>query len=184
LGGVACECKAHTGLHISAENNCVEILHDGHPTVPGEQGDIVVTNLNNLGMPFIRYQTGDVGAWHTSGACPCGRAAPMLAPVQGRIVDSFKTRDGRTAWAGFAGAGYSSLAHSSIKQFQVVQKSLDLTVVRLVRAGEIPQSVLDTLTQTIQTAFGDNVEVQFEFPDEIPPLPSGKHRYAVSELSV
>lgn len=182
LGGIACECEAHTGLHLSAENNYVEILRDGRPAAPGEIGDVVVTNLNNLGMPFIRYHNGDAAAWYESEPCPCGRAAPMLKTVQGRIVDSFKTRDGRTAWAGFAGAGYSALAHPSIKQFQVVQKSLDLMVVRLVRAENVPQSVLDTLTQTIHTAFGDNVQVRFEFPDEIPVLPSGKHRYAVSEV--
>jgi len=183
LGGMACECEAHTGLHISAENNYIEILRDdGRPTAPGEQGNIVVTNLNNLGMPFIRYQNGDLGAWYVGPACLCGRAAPMLTPVQGRLVDTFKTRDGRMAWAGFAGAGYSPLAHPSIKQFQVIQKSLDLILVRLVRAGEIPQTVLDTLTQTIHTAFGEDIEVRFEFPDEIPVQPSGKHRYAISEL--
>jgi phenylacetate-CoA ligase len=184
LGGIACECPAHTGLHISAENNYVEILDpEGQPVRPGQRGDIVVTNLNNLGMPFIRYYTGDVGAWYADGPCPCGRAALMLAPVQGRIVDTFKTRDGRTAWAGFAGAGYSPLAHPSIKQFQVVQKSLDLMVVRLVKAGEIPQEVLDGLTRTIHTAFGDNVVVQFEFPEAIPVLSSGKYRYAISEVA-
>lgn len=182
LGGIACECAAHTGLHISAENNYVEILRDGRPAAPGEQGDLVVTNLNNLGMPFIRYLNGDLGAWYTGPACPCGRAAPLLAPVQGRIVDTFQTRDGRAAWAGFAGAGYSALAHPSIKQFQVVQKSLDLIVVRLVKAGEIPPAVLEQLVKTIHIAFGENVAVQFEFPAEIPVLPSGKHRYAISEL--
>jgi phenylacetate-CoA ligase len=183
LGGIACECSAHTGLHVSVENNHVEILADGRPARPGEVGDVVVTNLNNLGMPFIRHSIGDAAAWYAGEDCSCGRAAPMLETVQGRMVDTFKTRDGRTAWAGFAGAGYSPLAHPSIKNFQVVQKSLDLMVVRLVRAGEVPQTVLDTLTQTIHTAFGNNVEVQFEFPDDIPVLPSGKHRYAISELS-
>jgi hypothetical protein len=106
----------------------------------------------------------------------------MLANVEGRVVDFFKTRDGRVAWAGFAGAGYSPLAHPTIKQFQVVQKSLDLMVVRLVRVGEIPPGILEQLTQTIHTAFGNNVIVQFEFPDEIPVLPSGKHCYAISEI--
>ena len=182
LGGIACECAAHTGLHISAENNYVEIVHNGRATGPGEVGDIIVTNLNNYGMPFIRYSIEDAGSWYSGEACPCGRAAPMLEMVQGRLVDAFKTRDGRAAWAGFAGAGYSALAHPSVKQFQVVQKSLDLMVVRLVKRGEIPQSVLDQLVQTIHTAFGDNVVVQFEYPDEIPALPSGKHQYAVSEL--
>jgi phenylacetate-CoA ligase len=183
LGGIACECPAHTGLHISAEDNFVEILSQGRPTQPGECGDIIVTNLNNLGMPFIRYHTEDIGSWREPGDCPCGRTAPMLQTIQGRVVDSFKTRDRRTAWAGFAGAGYSGLAHPSIKQFQIVQKSLDLMVVRLVKSGEIPQAILDGLVKTIKTAFGANVEVQFEFPNEIPLLPSGKHQYAVSELN-
>jgi len=183
LGGIACECEAHTGLHISAENNFVEIIRNGQAVGPKEVGDIIVTNLNNLGMPFIRYSTGDAGSWRDDEDCPCGRAAPMLQTIEGRLVDAFQTRDGRTAWAGFAGAGYSGLAHPAIKQFQIVQKSLDLMVVRLVKTGEIPQTVLDELLKTFHTAFGENVEIQFEFPAQIPVLPSGKHQYAVSEIN-
>ena len=183
LGGVACECETHAGLHISAENNYVEVVQDGRPTRPGDVGEIVVTNLYNQGMPFIRYSIEDEGTWHEESDCACGRSSRRLKTLEGRLVDTFKTRDGRTAWAGFAGAGYSGLANPAIKQFQVVQKSLDHMVVRLVRAGDVPQANLDELVRTIHTAFGDNVEVEFEFPDEIPVLPSGKHRYAVSELS-
>ena len=180
LGGIACECEAHTGLHLSVENNFVEILDNGKAVKVGQKGDIIVTNLNNLGMPFIRYSTGDFGLWRADEPCACGRAAPMLQNVEGRLVDAFVTRDGRTAWAGFAGAGYSGLAHPAIEQFQVVQKSLDLMLVRLVARAEVPQSVLDELVKTFKTAFGENVEVQFEFCDQIPVLPSGKHQYAVS----
>ncbi len=73
LGGVACDCEAHTGLHISVENNHVEILSSGSPVKPGEMGDVIVTNLNNLGMPIIRYEIGDLSAWYTGAKCPCGR---------------------------------------------------------------------------------------------------------------
>jgi phenylacetate-CoA ligase len=182
LGGVACECEAHAGLHISSESNFIEILCDGRSARHTETGSIVVTNLNNLGMPFLRYSIGDEGAWYEGGVCPCGRVSPMLKMIEGRSVDAFKTRDGRTAWAGFAGAGYSSLAHPAVKQFQIVQKSLDRMVVRLVKDGEIPQAHLDELVQTIHTAFGNNVVVEFEFPNEISVLASGKHRYAISEV--
>jgi phenylacetate-CoA ligase len=182
LGGVACECEAHTGLHVSVENNFVEILRDERRLGPGETGDVVVTNLNNLGMPFIRYLVGDAGAWHPEGSCRCGRAAPMLERIEGRKVDSFRTRDGRTVWAGFAGATFRCLAHPNIKQFQVVQKSLDLMLVRLVPEGSIPQAVLDEIARTIRQSFGVNVSVEFELSDVIAPLASGKHCYAVSEL--
>ena len=183
LGGVACECGAHTGLHVSVENNYAEILCNGYPAEPGEVGDIIVTNLNNRGMPFIRYSIGDAGAWYLGEKCPCGRVSPMLQAIEGRIVDSFKTGDGRIVWAGFAGAAFHCLDNPAIKQFQVVQKSLDNIVVRLVPDGEIPRPVLDEITHAIQVIFGVKVKVNFEFPDAISPLPSGKHRYAVSELN-
>jgi phenylacetate-CoA ligase len=180
VGGVACECAAHTGLHVSVENNYVEILQDGSPALPGEVGEIIVTNLNNLGMPFIRYSIGDAGAWSDDENCSCGRASPMISTIEGRLVDSFLTRDGRRVWSG---APFICLAHPSIKQFQVVQKTLDKLVVRLVQNSEIPQSQLNEILQAIQYTFGNNVVVEFEFMDEIPPLPSGKHSYIISELN-
>jgi len=183
LGGIACECQAHTGYHISVENNYVEILRDGEVVSPGEVGDIVVTNLNNYGMPFIRYSIGDGGSLYTGGDCPCGREAPKLQSVDGRKVDSFKIRDGRTVWAGFAGSAFRCLAHPSIKQFQVVQKSLDEMIVRLACQGEVPQTVQDEIVQAIRNLFGDTIVVHFEFVDEIPLLSSGKHQYARSELN-
>lgn len=183
LGGVACECSAHNGLHISTENNYVEILNNGKPIQPGKVGDIIVTNLNNLGMPFIRYSIGDIGSLKPDNKCPCGRTSPMMGTIEGRIVDSFRTRDGRIVWSGFAGAGYRCLTHPSIKQFQVVQKSLDRILVRLVENEHIPQPVLYEITQAIRTSYGNHIVVDFEVLDEIAPLPSGKHRYAYSEIN-
>ena len=132
LGGIACECQYHHGLHISMENNYVEILCNGLPANSGESGDVIVTNFNNLGMPFIRYSIGDESAWSAIEDCPCGRHSSMLERVEGRLVDSFYTRDGRRVWSGFAGAGFRCLTHPTITQFQVVQKSLDKLIVRLV----------------------------------------------------
>ncbi len=182
LGGVACECQAHAGYHICADSNYIEILHNGLAAKPEELGQIIVTNLNNRAMPFIRYSIGDVGAWRDGENCTCGRSAPMLSAIEGRITEMFHTRDGRYVRAAFSG-GFRCLAHPAIKQFQVIQKSLDKMVVRLVPDGEIPQSVLDEIAQTVQATFGRNVAVDFEFPAEITPLPSGKHQYAVSELN-
>ena len=58
-----------------------------------------MTNLNNRGMPFIRYSIGDEGSWGAEGKCSCGRSSPRLKAVEGRIVDQFVTRDGRASWA-------------------------------------------------------------------------------------
>ena len=185
LGGIACECEGHNGLHVSAENNLVEILDDNSQARQGETGSIIVTNLNNRGMPFIRYSIGDEGAWDDESKCPCGRSSPRLKTVEGRIVDRFITRDGRSSWAGFAGDGYSSLfANPNIKQFQIIQESLGNITVLLVKDGEIPDSLLNRIALTLKTAFGEDIIVEFRFPDKISPLPSGKHQYAISRVDL
>ncbi|MCP4525472.1 MAG: phenylacetate--CoA ligase family protein [Aestuariibacter sp.] len=183
LGGISCECEAHTALHTSVENVYVEILRDldsNDFAQAGEPGHIIVTNLNNFGFPFIRYSIEDMGAWSTIDHCPCGLESPLMDLVQGRRIDMFNTKDGRTVWGGFASPLF---AMEGIKQFQVVQKSLDLIVVRIVKDGDLKQSQLDTIERTVKIALGDNVEVKFEFPNEIPVLDSGKYRYTISEIS-
>lgn len=180
LGALGSQCEFQTGLHISVESAYVEILDEsGRPTRPGEPGNIVVTNLNNYGMPFIRYCIEDIGAWHRDDQCPCGRALPMLKLIQGRRIDMFKTKDGRTVWGGFASPMFGM---EGVKRFQVVQKSLDLIVVRIVKEGKLDQARLDTIERSVKIAMGDDVEVRFEFLDEIPVLDSGKYRYVLSEI--
>ena len=183
LGNVACECQAHNGMHTNIENNYVEILCDGSPAKTGVPGELIITNLNNLGMPFIRYRIGDIGTWHIDQDCVCGRASPKLVSIEGRIIDSFFTYDGKIIWSGFLAAIFNRFAHPAIKQFRIVQKSLKLTIVYLVSEGEVPRLVLDDIVNAIQSALGEEVNVNFEFLKQISPLPSGKHQYAISELN-
>jgi phenylacetate-CoA ligase len=179
LGGIGCECQAHTGLHVSMDNNYVEIVKDGRQAQPGEDGDIIVTNLNNFGMPFIRYAIEDVGSWNQLTSCPCGRQLPLMDISQGRRVDLFRSKDGRTVRAGYVGYLFGL---DGVKQFQLVQKSLDLIVARIVKDGELSESVLKNVETKLKESLGDDVTVQFEFTDKIPVLESGKYCYAISEV--
>src|SRR5262249_13372679 len=54
FSGIAYECDAHAGHHVVAEAYIVEVLRDGQPVAPGEVGEVVITDLNNFCMPFIR----------------------------------------------------------------------------------------------------------------------------------
>ncbi len=94
VGLIASECEQHKGLHINAEHTFVELLRpDGRPAAPGEEGDIVVTDLVNRGMPLIRYRIEDVGV--ASGrVCSCGRHMPLMEKVVGRVADFLIRRDG------------------------------------------------------------------------------------------
>jgi phenylacetate-CoA ligase len=179
LGGIACECQEHMGLHISTENVCVEILRNGVPVPVGEEGDIVVTNLNNYGMPFIRYQTGDVGQL-SDVECRCGRGLPMMQIVSGRATDLFKTKDGRTIHRAFFTHLFYDIGE--VKQFQVTQESYNLVVVSIVERSPLPSERLVFLERAIKDMIQSDVKVEFEFLDAIPLQPSGKYRFIISKV--
>jgi phenylacetate-CoA ligase len=178
LGGIACECLEHKGLHIGAGEVYVEVLRDGVPVPVGEKGDIVVTNLHNYGMPFIRYRVGDIGQL-SDVVCPCGRGLPMMEVLQGRRVDMFKTKDGRAVWGGFLSLMFDM---EGVKQFQVVQKSYDKIVIRIVKDAPLDEARLTEIVRTVHIGLGNDVSVEFEYPEEIAVERSGKYRYAISEV--
>lgn len=98
FGNVAHECERHEGLHIFDDLFHVEVLDDeGRPVGPGETGELVVTDLSNYYMPFIRYRTGDL-AVRAGRVCACGRGMPLLERIEGRSADAVMTPGGaRTA---------------------------------------------------------------------------------------
>jgi phenylacetate-CoA ligase len=85
IGLVAIRCEAGR-YHVHTEHCLVEIVDErGHACAPGETGRIIVTALNNLAMPLIRYDTGDL-AVATDGKCACNRTLPSFGEIVGRYA--------------------------------------------------------------------------------------------------
>jgi phenylacetate-CoA ligase len=179
VGGLACECEAHNAMHISIENCIVEILNGDKPALPGEPGEVVVTNLNNYGFPFIRYRIGDIARVSKLDKCPCKRQHPIMDMIEGRQVDMFKTKDGRTIWSDFHGTIFEV---EGVKQYQIIQKSLDLILIRLVTNDNFEKSQLGIIERAVKQVMGPETEMRFEFLDSIPVGSLGKFRYAFSEV--
>lgn len=176
---LAMECNRHQGLHISSDNVYLEVVTNGKPVAPGEHGEILITDLHNYAMPFIRYKIGDVGLL-TSTHCSCGRGLPMLDKVEGRVLDIIRTADGRIIPGEFF--PHLMKEFSAVKQFQVVQKRIDLLQIKLVlRDGEYAEQ-LRGIRQEIGRVVGDAITVNLERVDEIPQSDSGKFRVTVSEI--
>lgn len=91
LGSVAYECGERTGMHVARET-VLEVIdpHTGQAVAAGEPGEAVVTALNPV-YPLLRFGTGDLVAM-AEGPCPCGRTAPRIARVVGRIGEAVKVR--------------------------------------------------------------------------------------------
>jgi phenylacetate-coenzyme A ligase PaaK-like adenylate-forming protein len=87
LGG-AVECAPGSGMHLRETDVYVEIvdMRTGALLPDGEFGDMVVTTPLKLGMPLIRYRTGDVGRI-LAGECSCGSPLRRLDPLVRRRND-------------------------------------------------------------------------------------------------
>jgi len=57
----------------------------------GTEGNVVITDLYNYGMPFVRYANGDRAIEGGDGACACGRGLPRSSRVTGRRLDVLRT---------------------------------------------------------------------------------------------
>lgn len=94
-GGVlSFECDRFNGYHLAMEKCITEILNDrGEKLSAGTVGNVVLTDLENYAMPFIRYQVGDL-ACITNEPCQCGRGLNRLKKIHGRIKDFVELKEG------------------------------------------------------------------------------------------
>jgi len=91
-GVLAYECPQKNGMHLQPE--CiVEVLdlETGQPVAPGQPGQVVATTFDDS-YPLLRLATGDIAAFAPAGPCPCGRTAPRLKGLLGRIGDAVKVK--------------------------------------------------------------------------------------------
>ena len=125
---------------------------------------MVITNLGRIGMPVIRYRTGDhvklVGE-HISTRCACGRTFRRLeGGVIGRIDDVLIVRGVNV---------YPSAIENIVRRFSEVGEfavdvyrrgTLDEMEIRLEVSGAEPDMVSDAVAKATRDALGLRVSVK------------------------
>ncbi|WP_339687809.1 phenylacetate--CoA ligase family protein [Gimesia maris] len=90
IGALGIEPLESPGSLNILETECIaEIVNSDtlEPVAPGEQGELIITNLGRIGSPLIRYRTGDLVSEDTS-PCPSGRSLLRLkGGILGRADD-------------------------------------------------------------------------------------------------
>ena len=177
---IAQECEEHTGLHVNAEDRIVEFIKGGEVVSPGEAGEVVITDLENFAMPFIRYNIRDVGV-PTDDVCSCGRGLPLIGKILGRTGDLLISKEG-TIVPGDVIAEFMVFKNQKwMQQFQVVQLSRKEILIKAVKSRDQPEN-LKLVQEMIEKQVG-NVQLETELVESIEAPPSGKHRFVVSEES-
>ena len=91
--GVACECECQCGLHVFEDFFYPEIVDpDTLEVLPdGQEGELVLTTLQKMAMPMIRYRTRDLTSLVTE-KCACGRTIRRISKISHRSDDMFIIR--------------------------------------------------------------------------------------------
>ncbi len=180
---MATECDAHDGLHVQMENVVVELVVTEGDRVraaePGEVGDVVVTDLHNLGMPFIRYVNGDRAVAREPDVCVCGRSMPRVGPIEGRVTETLRDGDGNPVSGLVFNVLFCDLAEAT-RQFQAVQHASGDITLKLVPAGELAEATLARLTAQCEK-YLPGIAVKTEICDEIPVTSAGKRKVVIVE---
>lgn len=143
------------------------------------RGSIVCTGFANSGMPFIRYDTGDIGVWDVSGRpCPCGRESKVLVEIEGRIDDYVMTPEGRRIMR----FDYLFKDANNVKEVQVVQSQLGAIVLRVVRRPAYGEADERFIRDQVCSWISPELKVSFEYVNEIERGPNGKFKAVRSLL--
>jgi phenylacetate-CoA ligase len=172
---MASECAAHDGMHLAEENVLVEI-HGGHAGA----GDVLVTDLHNYGMPFIRYVNGDVATMHDGEPCACGRGLRRLRCVDGRRADTLVDKEGAVIPGIVFHVLLSDARTDLIAQFQVVQHEDRSITFRVVRGQDWNPERFDGIVRRLE-GYLRGSPLSIAFVDRILPMANGKTRTIVVE---
>ncbi len=178
LGIIAHECQQGR-LHVLTPLVHVEILQDGRPVPPGEQGQIICTNLAGRAQPLIRYAPGDIGRFVPE-PCACGSALPVLRLESAR-VNTFGVLVGGQLCSDHALMGPPRV-EPSIVEFKVFQRAVDRLELSVVVDDQYTVDVAERLKRKYRAFFGPRVQVDVRVVDRIPPDPSGKRRCFVCNV--
>jgi len=161
---IATECSEHNGLHIVFENQYVEL--DGQ--------DILITNLNNFIMPFIRYKVGDLAVAINTSPCPCGRFSPRIESLIGRDNDNIELPNGKVINGEFF--EFLFFGMSSVIQYQIIYyKGADRLEIKL-QQNDSSENVWEMIKKTMAEKF-NYYNVYVSYTDKFDKTPTGKLRF-------
>ncbi len=179
-GIIAYQCP-EGNMHLMEENLYIEYENSSSDE---NLKKIIITNLNNYAMPFIRYDVGDYVS-PLSEPCKCGRTLKLIDKIQGRSCDTVVSNNGSLFHAeifDYLARDFKKINEGKIDHFQVTQKSKFDFEFKIVQNTNITKNGFQFIESKIKQLLGEKTKVHFTFVDHIPLEKSGKLRYFISEI--
>ena len=162
------ECMPLYGYTEVLDNN-------GKQVKLGETGEIVVTGFNQIGMPFIRYKTGDLAIYKGE-----KNGIVYIDAIQGRTVDYLYDRNGKKVFLTGAIFGGHIKAFNHIAQWQLVQKERGKVCVSVIKGVGYSKVIEDEIYNFFE---GFNISAIIDYVEFIPKQANGKQKFLIQQVS-
>lgn len=174
-GACAWECGTHEGLHHFMERAIIEDV----------DGEMVVTDLWNRAMPFIRYKNGD-SVIFLDKKCSCGRELPLIK-VKGRTNDILISKYGTISPTYIMHTWYDGSSHQpnedfrlGIRGIQFVQKPDYHIEINIVKNNLWNENMEQQLLRDLENIFIE-MSIKINYVEDIPSTKKGKRAFIINE---
>ncbi len=145
---------------------------DGRALPPGEPGHLVMTDLHNHVMPFIRYDTGDRATMTGSSI----GGFQIVADLEGRSqTERVRLPSGRVLTP--ASLGYvfqDERVASVVRGWQCAQTGANEIEIHIVAGESVGVETIDLLKERARRATDPDTRIEVQTVDRLATLPSGK----------
>lgn len=176
VSAIATEIKDQKDMFVLYDNVFIEILDkNNNPVKKGEEGEIVVTTLNNFYMPLLRYKIGD----RAIKGDDLEFGTLKLETVVGRTLGVIHKKDGSK----IDGQFFTTLFFNKrgIKNFQLIQITISELELKIIKSETYSENELSSILTRIRKELID-VKINVIFCDTIDLSASGKKMYVYSML--
>ncbi len=167
VGAHGFTCVAQNGVHLNEGEFLVEVI-DPRTGQPADEGELILTNLDRVGSPVIRYRTGDQVRLKRE-TCECGRTfARMDGGIIGRIDQMVIIRGINI---------FPSSIEAIVRTYPQAQEfalelstvdCMDQLEVKVEVAGDNPQLIVDQIARDMAHRLGLRVPVTLVTTQTLP----------------
>lgn len=159
--------KPDRQMYVSEDYSAVELIPNGIG-----QYKVIGTSLYNFGMPFLRYETGDLVTFEEN------KNGRLILTVDGRQEDVVKLKDG--SQIGRLDFIFKDMVN--VAAAQIVQKSYELLEIHIIRGIRFADDDEKKLTQMLDKYFAGRIKWRIVYCSEIQRTSGGKLRMVKSEI--
>lgn len=178
-GNIAWGCPDYpNNLHIDMETVIVNLSNNRSISNGVKEASIIVTNLENNIMPFIRFDPGDLVILPESNYCLCGRTLPLIGNIIGRNDDILEYK-GRNYNFHFFYNHFKNYMY--IRRYQIVKTKRGNIEFRIKLKNDTKENQSRCISDIYEAFNNRFYPINIQFVEDFPMQKSGKIKVLINE---